>query len=289
MNKRNMIALAAALFTVGLAQAYAQMPPVPAPGQSPRIDQIKKRGVLLVGALGESPWLRENPGNDAQPFTGPAWELANEYAKLLGVKLKVVPVSHETKIPIIASGQVDMTIAPLSETPERDKVVDYVIYSNSALCFFGEKSDPKLKGVTTVDQLNNPNMTIAYFTGTPPESWLPKRLPEAKLRGVPGSGANAPVDEILSHRADVAPIDKSALPELEKKLPQLESIPPGDKCLASNEMATPVGLRDRQESTGLRELVAGGRKADGAGTPGDRNQGHERRGVERSAGSRRIG
>jgi polar amino acid transport system substrate-binding protein len=242
MTKRKLTALAAAVFTVALAQAYAQMPPVPAPGQSPRIDQIKKRGVLLVGALGESPWLRENPGNDAQPFTGPAWELANEYAKLMGVKLKVVPVSHETKIPIIASGQVDMTIAPLAETPERDKVVDFVIYSNSALCFFGEKSDPKLKGITTVDQLNSPNITIAYFTGTPPESWLPKRLADAKLRGVPGSGANAPVDEILSHRADVAPIDKSAFPELEKKLPQLESIPPGDRCLASDEMATPVGL-----------------------------------------------
>lgn len=240
--KRHLLGLAATILVVGLVQARAQAPAVPGPGQSPRIDEIKKRGALRVGALGESPWLRENPGNQAEPFTGPAWDLANDYAKLLGVKLQVVPVSHETKVPILATGQVDMTIAPLAVTPERENVVDFVVYSKSALCFFGQKADAKLKGVTNVDQLNTPDITIAYFTGTPPENWLPQRLPKAKLRGVPGSGANAPVDEILSHRADAAPIDNVAWPQLSKKLPGLESIPAGDACLQSNEMATPVGL-----------------------------------------------
>ena len=87
--------------------------------------------------------------------------MANDYAKLLGVKLQVVPVSHETKVPILATGQVDMTIAPLAITPEREKVVDFVVYSKSALCFFGQATDPKLKGVTNVDQLNTPDITIA--------------------------------------------------------------------------------------------------------------------------------
>ena len=47
--------------------------------------------------------------------------LAQEYANRLGVKLEPVAVSHETKVPILASGQVDMTIAPLSETDQRKK------------------------------------------------------------------------------------------------------------------------------------------------------------------------
>ena len=54
------------------------------------MQEIRKRGALRVGALGEFPWLRENPGNTSQPFTGPAWELANDYAKRLGVRLEVV-------------------------------------------------------------------------------------------------------------------------------------------------------------------------------------------------------
>ncbi len=154
----------------------------------------------------------------------------------------MILVSHETKVPILATGQVDMTIAPLSITPEREKVVDFVLYSKSALCFFGLASDAKLHGITSVDGLNTPEITIAYFTGTPPETWLPTRLPKAKIRSVPGRARDALVDEILSHRADVAPIDNVAWPDLQKKVPGLVSFPQGDACLRSQEMATPVGL-----------------------------------------------
>ncbi len=241
--KTRLLAMAAACaLALAAGPVRAADPPVPAPGQSKRIDAIKKRGELRVGALGEFPWLKENASGEGAPFVGPAWELANDYAKRLGVKLVVVPVSHETKVPILATGQVDMTIAPLATTPEREKVVDFVLYSSSALCLFGLGSDPKLHGITDIDALNSPNITIAYFTGTPPETWLPQRFPKAKLRGVPGSGANAPVDEILSHRADVAPIDNVAWPDLSKKVPGLVVFPPGDACLQSKEMATPVGL-----------------------------------------------
>jgi polar amino acid transport system substrate-binding protein len=243
MKRTGLLAVVAACaMALAMGTARAADPAVPAPGKSQRIDQIKQRGTLRVGALGEFPWLKENAGGTGAPFAGPGWELAQDYAERLGVKLVVVPVSHETKVPVLATGQVDMTIAPLAVTPERQKVVDFVVYSSSALCLFGLGSDPKLQGITDIDALSSPDITIAYYTGTPPESWLPQRFPKAKLRGVPGSGANAPVDEILSHRADVAPIDNVAWPDLEKKVPGLVVFPRGDACLQSKEMATPVGL-----------------------------------------------
>src|SRR5262245_47462352 len=80
---------------------------VAAPGQSPKIDAIKQRGVLKVAAIGEFPWLPENTTGSGPQFSGPAWLLAEEYAKRLGVKLEVVPVSHETKVPILATGEAD--------------------------------------------------------------------------------------------------------------------------------------------------------------------------------------
>ena len=40
----------------------------------------------------------------------------------------------------------------------------------------------------TVDDLNREDITIAYFTGTPPETWAPTRFPKAKLKGVAGLG-----------------------------------------------------------------------------------------------------
>src|SRR5215470_2762285 len=239
MRLSNLIKGAAA---VGLAAVVAGSAwagsDVPAPGQSPTIDAIKARGVLRAAAIGEFPWLPENTTGSGDPFSGPAWVLANEYANRLGVKLEIVPVSHETKIPILASGQADISIAPLSVTPKRLEVVNFVIYSKSSLCFFGLADNPKLKGITTVDGLDKDDITMAYFTGTPPETWAPKRFPKIKLKGVAGSGANAPVEEILAKRADIATIDNVAWPELAKQVPGLVVFPAGDGCLQSTEMST---------------------------------------------------
>ena len=102
---------------------------VPEPGKSKTIDAIKKRGELRAAAIGEFPWLPENTSGSGPQFSGPAWVLANEIATRLGAKLVIVPVSHETKVPILASGQADITIAPLTITPAREKVVDFVPYS----------------------------------------------------------------------------------------------------------------------------------------------------------------
>ncbi len=233
--------VAAGLMVPGLAAAQ-NLPPPPAPGKSKMVDAIKQRGVLRVAAIGEFPWLPENTSGKGPQFSGPAWMLAETYAKLLGVKLQVVPVSHETKVPILASGQADISIAPLAETPARDKVIDFINYSKSSLCLFGLAANPKLKNLKTVDDLNREDITMAYFTGTPPETWAPQRFPKIKLRAVSGSGANAPVEEVLSKRADIASIDNVAWPKLNKSVKGLAVFPKGDECLKSNEMATPVGM-----------------------------------------------
>jgi len=49
----------AVLLLVVASTALAEAP-VPAPGMSPRVDAIKKAGVLRVGVLANAPWLVEN-------------------------------------------------------------------------------------------------------------------------------------------------------------------------------------------------------------------------------------
>src|ERR1700691_920811 len=97
--------LRSALLVCALTATLAAAPPVnaqqpPAPGASPRIDAIRKAGVLRVAVLANAPWLVENTTGSGDHWSGPAWVLSNEYAKLLGVKLDAVMVSHETKIPV---------------------------------------------------------------------------------------------------------------------------------------------------------------------------------------------
>ncbi|MGE0211569.1 MAG: substrate-binding periplasmic protein [Parvibaculaceae bacterium] len=242
-------AVASALLFSTSAATMAAGTDVPASGQSAKIDAIKERGVLKVAAIGEFPWLPENTTGSGPQFSGPAWMLAEEYAKRLGVKLEVVPVSHETKVPILATGEADISIAPLAVTPKRQEVANFVVYSRSSLCLFGLKDNPKLADVKTVDDLNREGLTMAYFTGTPPETWAPTRFPKATLKGVAGSGANAPIEEIMAKRADFASIDNVAWPQLEKQVPGLVSWPAGDDCLKSSEMSTGVGLAVDKKDT----------------------------------------
>jgi polar amino acid transport system substrate-binding protein len=247
-------ALIAAAFAFGTAAADTA---VPAPGKSKKVDEIKKRGVLRAAAIGEFPWLPENTSGSGPKFSGPAWILANTIADKLGVKLEIVPVSHETKVPILATGQADVTIAPLTITPAREKVVDFVPYSASSLCFFGLASNPKLQKAKTVDDLDNADVTMAYFTGTPPETWAPTRFKKLKYRAVAGSGANAPVEEIMSKRADIAPIDNVAWPNLDASVKGLTVFPQGDGCLQSKEMAATTAMAiDKGDPVFLAWLTA---------------------------------
>ena len=228
---------------------------VPDPAASPTVAKIKERGALRVAAIGEFPWLPENTTGSGPQFSGPAWMLAEEYASRLGVPLEVVAVSHETKVPILATGDADITIAPLAVTPKRQEVVDFIVYSRSSICFFGKADNPKLQAVKDVDGLNSAEITMAFFSGTPPEAWAPGRFPQMQLRAVAGSGANAPVEEIMSGRADIAPIDNVAWPQLEKQVPGLTVFPAGDGCLQSTEMATEVGMAVDKKDTAFRDWL----------------------------------
>ena len=234
-------------FTAALAGAFiagaalAQTPAVPPPGASPRIDAIKKAGVLRVGVLANAPWLVENTSGSGEAWSGPAWLLAQEYAKRLNVRLEPVPVSHETKVPVLASNQVDISVTPLAETRERLKVVDFIIYSNTSVCMFGLASNPKFTQAKSVDDLNRPDITVAYYTGGGEEGWVKERFPKAQLRGVAGSGV-APVEEVMARRADAVPINRVPWVAMGRKLTQLAVLPKENNCQSSTEKSAPVGI-----------------------------------------------
>src|SRR5438105_12966001 len=232
---------AAALLPASLASPAIADVPVPAPGMSPRVDAIRKSGALRVGVLANAPWLVENTTGQGDPWSGPAWLLAKEYAKRLNVKLEAVPVSHETKVPVLASNQVDISVTPLAETADRLKVVDFVIYSATSVCMFGMASNPKFAAAKSVDDLNQPGITIAYYTGGGEEGWVKERFPKAQLRGVAGSGV-APVEEAMAKRADAVPINRVPWVAMGRKLKQLAVLPRENNCQNSTEKAAPVGM-----------------------------------------------
>jgi polar amino acid transport system substrate-binding protein len=236
---RALLTLAGAASILAAVSATAQVST--APGASPRIDAIRKAGTLRVGVLANAPWLIENTSGRGEAWSGPAWMLAREYARRLNVKLEPIPVSHETKVPVLASNQVDISITPLAETPERLKVVDFIIYSSTSVCMFGLSSNPKFSAAKSVGDLNKAGITIAYYTGGGEEGWVKERFPKAELRGVAGSGV-APVEEVMAKRADAAPINRVPWVAMGRKLKQLSVLPRDNNCQDSKEKAAPVGM-----------------------------------------------
>ncbi len=200
------------MFAIGLllpaTTATGAVVPIPAKGASSRVDAIRQRGVLRVAVLDEYPWLKQNHGQTGEPFQGAAWVLAKEYARRLGVRLQTVPVDFDAKITILARDGADITIAPLLVTPARRAQVDIVSYSVSAQCLFGRADNPKVARATRIDDLDRPDVTVAYNVGSPQGSWILNRVPRAKRLSVRGNLANVPVDAIMSGRADVTTIDK---------------------------------------------------------------------------------
>ena len=248
------LTLAGVVSVLAASAAMAQV--AGAPDASPRVDAIRKAGALRVGVLANAPWLIENMSGQGEAWSGPAWMLAQEYARRLKVKLQPIPVSHETKVPVLASNQVDISITPLAETPERLKVVDFIIYSNTSVCMFGLSSNPKFSGAKSVDDLNKPGVTIAYYTGGGEEGWVKERFPKAQLRGVAGSGV-APVEEVMAQRADAAPINRVPWVAMGRKLKQLAVLPKDNNCQNSKEKAAPVGMAiDKNQPAFLQWLRA---------------------------------
>jgi polar amino acid transport system substrate-binding protein len=255
---RSRMAAALVGFCLVAGSAFAaDLPPAPAPGASARVDAIRKSGSLRVGVLSNPPWLVENTTGSGDAWAGPAWVLAQDYAKALGVKLAPIPVSHETKVPVLASNQVDMTISPLSVTPEREKVVDFVTYSSTSLCMIGRADNPKLRDAKSIDDLDKPDVVIAYFTGGGEANWVKKRFPHATLRGVSTAGTAVPLEELMGRRADVSPINRVPWVALNRKVKGLAALPRENNCQDSKEQATDIGSAiDKNQTVFLAWLRA---------------------------------
>jgi len=103
--------VAGTMMFAGLAQADA-------------MDDIKKKGVLVVGVKTDyPPWgMRDASGNIA----GMEPDMAADVAKRLGVKLELVPVVSSNRMQFLQQGKIDLMIATMNDKPDRRQVVGII-------------------------------------------------------------------------------------------------------------------------------------------------------------------
>jgi polar amino acid transport system substrate-binding protein len=96
----------------------------PAAADADALDQIKMRGVLVVGTKADYQPFGFRDSNGA--IVGFEPDLARDIASVLGVRLELVPVTATNRIVLLADGKLDLVIATMNDTPERRKQVDFV-------------------------------------------------------------------------------------------------------------------------------------------------------------------
>ncbi len=85
--------------------------------------QIRNRGVLIVGTAITKPFVFHDPATDA--LIGFDLDLAGQIADHLGVTMTVVEMNFANLIPALQDHKVDMIIAAMHITVDREKLVDF--------------------------------------------------------------------------------------------------------------------------------------------------------------------
>jgi len=121
----NVIAIIAALIIgvlIGVGIGYPLWHSA-TPQQTSYIDKIKARGKLIVGTSADWPPFEyvDKNGN----FAGIDIEIAKRIAQAIGVPLEVKDMQFSALIEAVKNGDVDIVLADMTPTSEREKVVDF--------------------------------------------------------------------------------------------------------------------------------------------------------------------
>ncbi len=134
------------------------------------LDDIHKAGVLKVGVFADFPPFA-SAGSDMS-LHGYDIDVANALAKSLGVKLALVSITGQNRIPYLQEHKVDILLS-VGQSPEREKVIDF---TQSYAPYYIAVLGPHALKVTTAADLAG--KTIGVNRGTLEDSSLTEAAPK---------------------------------------------------------------------------------------------------------------
>ena len=133
------------------------------------VDEIKKRGKLIVGTSADWPPF-EYPEDGG--YAGIDIRIAQKIAEKLGVDLEIKDMKFAALIEALKTGMVDMVIADMTPTAEREKVVDfsvpYYFSKGHAVLILKEST------ISSVEDLYGKKVGVQL--GTTQEEWAKENL-----------------------------------------------------------------------------------------------------------------
>ena len=235
MLKRLSIVTAAA---IALAAITASVPAAQAQSQD-ALAQIKSRGKLLAGVKFDTPpfgFLDEK--NEPVGFD---LDIVRGVAKHIGVPVEFVKVTSPTRIPLLVSGNVDLSAASMTHTIERDKTIDFSItYYTGAQALIVHKSS------TIHDLKDLAGKQVSVQQGTTLEKNIAKVAPDAKV--VAFKDYNSAWLALVQGRVDALTGSMNILQGFQKDNAEYVILP-------DRFSVEPFGIGVRQGDSGLRDAI----------------------------------
>jgi polar amino acid transport system substrate-binding protein len=161
------------------------------------IEQIKKRGTLRAGLAVFVPWAMPDRNGKLVGFEV---DVINRLAADMGVKAEPVLTAWDGIIPALIAGKIDVIIGGLGITPKRNLTINYSIpYEQAEIQVIVNKK--LLPNVKSLDDLNQPSITIANRRGATTETITKAVLPKATQ--ILFDDENASLQEVLNGKAQV--------------------------------------------------------------------------------------
>lgn len=120
MKKKVLLPIFILLTAFLLAACQSDVAPAPS-----TYDQVMEKGVVRIGTRNDNPPLSFIDDNG--DWVGFDVELSQAVAEKLGVKPELVVVDGTTRITFLETGEVDMSVASMNHTRDREDAVDFSI------------------------------------------------------------------------------------------------------------------------------------------------------------------
>jgi polar amino acid transport system substrate-binding protein len=170
MTRRTHFRRAAKLLLTGLLLASAAAG-VPAVARADELASIKQAGVLAVGVFEDFPPFA-SAGTD-MTLHGYDIDVAEALAASLGVKLKLVGITGQNRIPYLQEHKVNLLLS-VGQNPEREKVIDF---TDSYAPYYIALLGPKAMAIASPADLAD--KTVAVNRGTMEDTEITKSAPKS--------------------------------------------------------------------------------------------------------------
>ncbi len=168
----------------------------------PTLDAVLKRGELIIGTEPEFPPFESR--NAKGEYVGFDMDMIREFAKDLGVKLKIQPMAFDSLPAALGSRKIDLIISGMTATPKRAKTFAFSdSYFLTGLCLLvhkdaGIKTAADADGKRIVVKISTTGATVAR-----------EQFKNAKITTLDTEGACAL--EVVHHRVDAFLYDQLSI------------------------------------------------------------------------------